>query len=385
MRILIKNGSLVLGSEILRKNLLIKDGSIESLTEKEPAADAILDVRGAFVAPGFIDIHVHGGGGHDFMEATPEAFLRATEHHLSHGTTALCPTTVSAPLPAIRKFLEAYQTAEASGLIRARMLGAHLEGPHLSTKKNGAQDARFLTLPVVSEYEALIGEFPFIKRITAAPEIPGVLDLADHLFRKGVQFSIGHSDARGSQIEEAIRHGFRSVTHLYNAMSAYGEFEGRKAAGVTEKALLEPDLYAELIGDLIHVPADLYQLAYQSKTSAKLILVTDALSPSGMPKGLFFLGEEDEGIRVDVREAAYIMGTNKLAGSLVTTDLLLKNALSLGIPLIDAVKMLTETPARLLGLEKTVGSLKKGLAADVVVFDDQGDIRHVICQGQVIK
>lgn len=385
MRILIQNGILVSGSEMIRKNLLLDQGQIREWTDAPVSADFVIDAANQYVVPGFIDIHLHGGGGHDFMEGTPEAFLAASTQHLMRGVTSQVPTSVSASPESLRKFLSAYRDTEKSGLLKARFLGAHLEGPHLSPQKNGAHPVMNLRAPDPEEYERLLAEFPFIRRITAAPELPGVCDLAKRLTPRGIQFSIGHSDAHGPEIDLAIQSGFTSVTHLFNAMSSYGLFRGRKEAGVAEKALLETRLYAELVGDLCHVPADLFRLAWRDKTADRLILVSDALSPAGAPPGSYFLGSGPGAVKIDVRDAAYLAGTETLAGSVASADRLLMNAVKIGIPFAEAVKMLTETPARLLQVSDRVGGITPGHEADVLVLDDRGEVRKVICRGKIIR
>lgn len=384
MRTLIKNGLLILPSAIEKKHLLLEDGIIQSITDELPKADQIIDATGLFVSPGFIDIHLHGGAGHDFMEGTIDAFQAISEYHLSNGTTTFVPTSISAPMEAQIRFLSGYRAADQSGKIRARMLGAHLEGPYLSEQKKGAHPREFLKNPDPKEYIRLIDDYPFIKRFTIAIELEGATRMGDYLFAHKINASIGHSLAYGRQITEAKQHGFTSVTHLYNAMNGFGEFEGKKAAGITEMTLIDPDLYAELILDLVHVPKELVQLAYRNKTADRLILVSDCLSPAGMQADSCFLGDEKNGFIVDVRDAAYLAGTQTLAGSIVSCNDLVRNAVKVGIPLFDAVKMVTLTPATLLGAEKIIGSIALGKAADLVLFNQNIEMKHIFVKGQKI-
>jgi N-acetylglucosamine-6-phosphate deacetylase len=273
----------------------------------------------------------------------------------------------------------------ASGLIRARILGAHLEGPYLSKLKAGAHNPAYLKDPDPAEYEKLVADHPCLLRMTAAPELAGAFALGEHLHRHGVNASCGHSDASASTVLSACDHGFTSVTHLYNAMSQTGERDGRKQGGVVEAALLDDRLYAEIIADLRHVPAELVWLGYRNKGREKLVAVSDCLSPAGMEAGRYRLGDAEHGTFVDVREAAFVAGTDKLAGSIVSSDQLLRNLISIGIPVVDAVWMLTKAPAALLGKSDVVGSIKIGGSADLVVFDEAGTVKHVVCQGVVIR
>jgi N-acetylglucosamine-6-phosphate deacetylase len=296
MRTLFIHGWLILPSGIQKKNLLMEDGIISALGEGTMDADEIVDVKGLYIAPGFIDIHLHGAGGHDFMEGSVEAFQAISDYHLFRGTTGIVPTAVSASLAGQIRFLDGYRKAQDSGLIRSRLLGAHLEGPYLSTVKSGAHDVQYLKNPDPNEYERLISDYPFIKRFTIAPELKGAMAMGRTLHDHGINASIGHSDAHGKEIAEAERNGFTSVTHLYNAMSSQGTYNGQKAAGVAEMALLLKNLYVELIADLKHVPPELILLTYQAKTADKMILVTDCLSPAGMKEGPFFIGEKTAGM-----------------------------------------------------------------------------------------
>lgn len=385
MRILLENGILISGSEMIRKNLLLDQGQVREWTDDSVAADLVIDVRHQYVVPGFLDIHFHGGGGHDFMEGTPEAFLAASTQHLMRGVTSQVPTSVSSSPEILRKFLTAYRDTQKSGLLKARFLGAHLEGPHLSPKKPGAHPVKNLRIPDPEEYERLFAEFPFIRRITAAPELPGVCDLARRFSPRGIQFSMGHSDSHGPEIDIAIQSGFTSVTHLFNAMSSYGPFRGKKEAGLAEKTLLETGLFAELVGDLCHVPKDLFRLAWKDKTADRLILVSDALSPAGAPPGAYLLGSGPDAVKIDVRDAAYLAGSDTLAGSVASADQLLMNAVKIGIPFPDALKMLTETPAKMLGVSDRIGSLAPGHDADILILDDRYAVRKVICGGKIIR
>ncbi len=385
MTIQVKNGLCILGSDLVKTDVLIDGGRFAALGQNLPGADVTLDAAGAYVAPGFVDVHVHGGGGRDFMEATPEAFRAATEHHLTHGTTALVPTAVSAPLADLERFLAACRAAMSSGSIRARILGAHLEGPYLSKHKAGAHNPAYLKDPDPAEYGKLVTDHPCLLRMTAAPELAGAFALGEHLRRHGVNASCGHSDASAQTVMAACDHGFSSVTHLYNAMSQAGERDGRKQGGVVEAALLDDRLYAEIIADLRHVPAELVWLGYKNKGREKIVAVSDCLSPAGMEAGRYRLGDAEHGIQVDVREAAFVAGTDKLAGSIVASDQLLQNLIAIGIPIVDAVWMLTKAPAALLGKSDSVGSIRIGGSADLVVFDETGAVRHVVCQGVVIR
>jgi N-acetylglucosamine-6-phosphate deacetylase len=381
----IVNGVVWLPSGPLRTKLWLNNDRIVAIGETLLHAEEIIDAAGLHVASGWIDIHLHGGGGADFMEGEIAAFQTVTDYHLAHGSTSQVPTAVSGSDAQIRRFLEGYRQAEASGLIRARLLGAHLEGPYLAKLRKGAHDEAVLRHPNPTEYLAWLTEYPFITRMTAAIELPGAHELGDCLRAHGVNASIGHSEAYGDEITQAVDHGFLSVTHLYNAMSSVQNINGKKAAGIAEMALFDDRLYVEVITDLVHVPKELVRLAYRAKTREKMIMVSDCLSPAGHPTGAHRLGTQASGIAIDVKDAAYLHGTNKLAGSVVAADQLVKNAVAIGIPLAEALEMMSLTPAKLLGVDAMLGSIAIGKQADLVFFDEAIDVLRVFVRGQEMK
>ncbi|MCK7486958.1 MAG: amidohydrolase family protein [Bacillus subtilis] len=338
----------------------MSDSQIIAIGNAAINPDEIIDAAGLNIASGWIDIHLHGGGGADFMDGDIAAFQTITDYHLRHGATGQVPTAVSGTDAQIRRFLEGYRQAEESGLMRARLLGAHLEGPYLAKQRKGAHDEAVLRDPEPMEYRAWLETYPFIARMTAAVELNGALALGDCLREHGVNASIGHSEAYGEEITTAVAHGFQSVTHLYNAMSSVQNVNGKKAAGIAEMALLDDRLYVEVIADLVHVPKELVRLAHRVKTSERMILVSDCLAPAGQSEGVFRLGSFASGIAIDVKDAAYLHDTNKLAGSVVAADQLIKNAVAIGIPLGEALEMMSLTPAKLLGIDEILRSSCRG-------------------------
>jgi len=382
---LIKNGLVLLPEGFRQIDLLFEEDNIINIGHNLTNYDTVIDAKSCYVIPGMIDIHVHGGGGHDFMEYSLEAYQNICDFHLSEGTTSIIPTAVSASNEHINQFLDSYIQAIDSPLVRSRLLGVHLEGPYLSPEKKGAHALKYLRNPEVKEYTDWIMNYPFIKRMTISPELDGALELGDYLASKGINASIGHSNAYAEKIKEAANHGFDSITHLYNAMSSVGQYLGSKSAGVSEMALLDSRLYVEIIADLKHVPVELVQLAYKNKTADKLILVTDCLSPAGMGEGHYFIGAKEDKMEIDVSDAAYLHGKSTLAGSIASVNTLLKNAVSIGIPLIDAIKMLTITPAKLLHVDNELGSIEVNKFADIIILNPQLDVVNVICKGKIVR
>ncbi len=385
MRILIRNGSLVLEDAIIQANLVIDDTLISAITDEDVKADVVMDATNKIVIPGMIDIHLHGGAGFDFMNTDPQAIQIITDYHLSHGATSQVPTTVSASDEAIEDFLKRYQKAVNSSKLNARLLGIHLEGPYLSEDKKGAHQLDQLKVPSISTMKRWIETFPFISRVTIAPELDRDFELGKFLNYFGINASIGHSNAYGHIIHEAIENGYTSFTHLYNAMSSVMSVDGKKEAGVAEMALLEKTTYAEIIADGHHVPKELIQLAYWIKTPDYLIGVSDCLSPAGSNESRYYLGSGDSAVEIVVNGAAYLKNERRLAGSIASVDDLLRMFVSMNIPLIDAVKMLSLSPAKLLKKDTEIGSIRVHKKADIVILDESMKVEHVLCNGRIWK
>lgn len=365
----------LLTPDSVEKNCCIKvTGSrIESIGTYPFALDGyeIIDAKGCYVSPGFIDIHTHGGGGHDFMDGTAEAYLEAARIHAKHGATTIYPTTVACSNETLEASLDAYEKALSMNTSGAQMPGIHLEGPYISKSQAGAIDPQYIKDPVPEEYQALIQKYPFIKRWTAAPELPGIKEFARYLKDNGVLFSIGHSDAFTSQAEAAFQNGAAHVTHLYSATSMVRRINAKRYSGVLEAAYLNDHMTVEIIADGMHLPKELIQLVYKIKGSGHTALITDSMRAAGCDPGPSILGSKKDGIPVIADEnVAWLPDRSAFAGSIATCDTLIRTMLdSAGIPLHEAVKMLTETPARVMGINNNKGSLKKGFDADIIIFD----------------
>lgn len=373
---MIKNATLILSGE---KILDIVEGDV--LIE-----DAIeIDAKGKYVAPGFIDLHVHGGGGHDFMDATVEAFHKIAEMHAKHGTTAMLPTTLTSDKGSILKTLSVYEEALASKTKGASFLGMHLEGPYFAQNQRGAQDPRYIRDPDRVEYTDILKQSSCITRWSAAPELKGCNEFGRYLTSKGILPSIAHTDATYEEVLEAHESGFSLITHLYSCMSGVTRRNGFRYAGVIESAYLIDDMNVEIIADGIHLPASLLKLVYKIKGPDKIILVTDAMRAAGMPDGESILGSKNNGLRVIVENGiARLPDSDSFAGSVATADQLIRTMVNLAeVPLIDAVKMMTATPAAIMNVDRTKGSLTKGKDADVVLFDENINISAVIIKGKI--
>lgn len=350
----------------------IKDGYIARVFPMDGVelhdGDGVLDVRGAIIAPGLIDLHLHGGGGADVMDGTAEAFASIARVHAQSGTTAIVPTTLTSSLQDLSAVLAAFSRVKKEITTGARLLGLHLEGPYFSPARRGAQDGRYIRNPDPGEYRELLDKYPEIIRVSAAPELPGGLELGRELRRRKILAAIGHSDATAEEVVQAIEAGYSHVTHLYLGMSGVKKINGYRCAGVIEAGLLYDDLTVELIADGKHLPPPLLKLVYKCKGPGRIALCSDALRPAAMPEGEYYLGAEGRGQKIRVKEGVAWLGDN-LAGSVVTGSRLVRNMVELaGVPLKEALQMMTATPARILRLDHFLGSLDPGKAADLVVL-----------------
>jgi N-acetylglucosamine-6-phosphate deacetylase len=367
--------------------ILIENGVIAEIREGDIDAPhaQVIEAAGHFVSPGFIDLHVHGGGGHDFMDGTAEAFTAIAQLHAQYGTTALTPTTLSCSREDLIECLEAYQLASSSGHSGAAFIGIHLEGPYLSPKQCGAQDPRYLRNPDPREYEALLAGFPCIKRWSAAPELPGALDFGAYCRSKGVLVSLAHTDAVYEEVWEAFEKGYTHATHLYSAMSGVTRRGTTRFAGAIESAYLIDGMTVEMIADGCHLPAPLLQLVYKIKGANKTALITDAMRGAGMPPGDSILGGHRNGLRVIIEDdVAKLPDRSAFAGSVATADRLVRNMVQLAaVPLAEAVAMMTSTPAAIMDIADRKGALVPGKDADIVVFDDSIHIQYTIVGGDI--
>jgi N-acetylglucosamine-6-phosphate deacetylase len=377
------NGRIITPDGIIEGgSVLWSEGIIREVnTESTPAANAIVtDAEGLFVAPGCIDMHVHGGDGHDFMEATPEAFDAIRYAHALHGTTSMLATLAVSPQSVIGRCVEICDFGLSKGK-GAQLLGLHLEGNYINPLYKGAQDPTYITNPDPEEYIPLLNRTECIRRWSAAPELPGATDFARYARLKGVLIALAHTAADYKAVQEGYQAGFTHATHFYNAMSGVHKEGIYKHEGTIESVLVNDGITIELIADGIHVPPVLLRLAWKVKGTARTALVTDAMSASALigdnayhcvfnPPTII----EDGVCKMADRSA--------LAGSIATFDHLLRTMVQqAGVPLTEAVRMASETPARILGIEERKGSLNVGKDADIIVFDNDIHIRHTFIGG----
>ena len=360
-----------------------------------PKNGKIFDAQGLYVAPGFIDIHVHGGGGKDVMDADPLSLAQIAATHAAGGTTSLLLTTSTAPLPRIRDALDAIEAAGRTAKTTTRILGAHLEGPYINPNYAGALNSEFIREPRKSEYLPILRKYRCIKRMTFAPELPGALELARELKSRGIVASIGHSGANYQEILKAIEVGCTHVTHMFSAMSGIKRIKGYRVTGIIESTLLLDELTTELIADGHHLPPSLLKLVVKSKGLDKVCLVTDAMAAAGLGPGNYTLGGLKVIVERDVPKTfeqippvnsyvARLEDRSAFAGSVATMNSLVHNIVRLGIlPLQEAIKLVTISPAKILNLSH-LGTLAPGAKADIVLFDEDLRVMMTIVDGRVV-
>ncbi len=336
-----------------------------------------IDLEGNYLAPGFVDLHLHGAVGRDTMEGTPEAFRAICDYHASGGTTSLLLTTATAPLPRILEVLRAVRSSMPEV---KQIRGVHVEGPFLSPQRAGAQSVEFLREPDAEAVGELLEYSDVIRRVTLAPELPGALAAIEQFAAHGIAVSGGHSDAWDEEAQVAFERGMRHVTHTFNCMSSARRRGAERVAGLLEFALSEPEIVCELIADGRHVSPTLMRMLYRAKGAGGICLVTDATAGAGLPEG----SEFQLAGRACVTEqgACWLADRSALAGSAARMiDLVRVMVREVGVPLHEAVMMATLNPARALG-SGTKGRIAAGADADFVVLSPALEVRQTFVGGE---
>jgi len=369
-------------TEIPDAAILMRDGVIESVTPRSavrlPDGATEIQALDKTATPGFLDVHIHGAGGHDVMEGTEEALKTVACTIASHGTTSFVATTVTASPESICRASEGIAGYIAQQHLtceqKAEALGIHFEGPFLSPVRRGVHPQEFLTLPSAELLEKFVDAARGNAQIlTIAPELLGAMPCIDAARKAGLVVAIGHTDANYEQARAAIARGAHHAVHVYNAMRPFSH----RDSGVIGAVLTAPEVTAELIADGVHVDETAMRLLLQAKGAAGVILVSDGISATGMPDGKYTLGT----FAVTVSGGVCRNAEGKLAGSTLTLDRGLRNIVNLGIPLADALRMLTLNPATLLGIEFKKGSLRAGADADLLLLDRQLNVTRVWTRG----
>ena len=354
-------------------------GKITDVREQTRASvKDVVDLQGNYLAPGFIDLHVHGAIGRDMMEASVEAFQSICDYHASGGTTSLLLTTTTAPLDTIVDVLKAVRDCGRND----RIAGVHVEGPFISKVKRGAQQEKFIQDPIAEAVDELLAHADVIKRITLAPELPGALPAIEKFRAKGISVSGGHSDAWDEEARAAFDLGMRSVTHTFNCMSSARRRGFSRVAGLLEFALAEPAINCELIADGHHVSPTLIKMLYWAKGGSGISLVTDATPGAGLPEGSrFALYDNDCIVEGGV---CLLADRSALAGSASRMiDLIRTMVHHVKVPLLEAIAMATTNPAAAIGLENK-GRIAVGADADFVVLSPKLEVLKTFSVGEKI-
>lgn len=382
---LFSNARLIFPDRIAsRGSLRVEAGRITAVSTEPLRADEseeVIDVAGRFLAPGFIDLHIHGAVRRDAMEATDDAFRDICRYHASGGTTSLALTTVTTTSERILAALGAVQRYRRQAPEGAQVLGTHVEGPYFSREKPGAHPLHLIRHPHRAEYEQWLAYADDITQMTIAPELPGAPELIQEVERLGIRASGGHSDAWDDEAAEGFARGMRQVTHTFNCMSTTRKRGPFRAGGLLEFALGEPEILCECIADGCHVSPTLLRMLYQAKGPDGIALVTDAAAGAGLPENTQFrIGEIDGVVRGDV---ALTADGHALCSSTATMIRLVRNMVKLvGAPLYEAVRMATLSPARAQRLEKTKGILAEGADADLVILTDDLEVAATYIAGR---
>lgn len=385
----ILNGNVVFEEEVKKADIHITDGKIGFVGKDDRISkDAkVIDADGLYVLPGFIDIHVHGGGGSDFMDLTEESFLNSVSTHAYHGTTSIMPTTLTAPAEKIEEFLNLYNKMKERPL-DASLLGVHLEGPFLSPNQTGAQNRDLLCIPTAENVGFLKKYTDIIKRIDIAPELEGGLETGKYFSENGCLVSIGHSDALFESVKQALENGFSHVTHIHCASPWARKINEKVQAGIPEAAYLFDDMSFELIGDGLHIAPQTIEMAVKFKKKYKVSLVTDAMRASGTDVTESYLGAVCPENRVIIEGGvAKLPDRSSFAGSIATMDKVFFNALhNTNLSIVKVCELTSLASAVLLGVDGKKGSIANGKDADFVIADiSDSEIKYVLSMGRIIR
>lgn len=342
-----------------------------------------------YIAPGYVDIHNHGAMGHDYMEASEDAFRIIADHLTGRGVTSAQCTTVSAPLPQLEQFLEAYRQYQKDvDQLRCRYIGIHVEGPYIAPAAKGAHQLNTLLVPASDGYDWILENRDIIREITVAPELNGMPDMIRQLTNASIVVSGGHDAAEPEDIEKAVANGMSHCTHIYCAMSTLHKTQGHRRHGLCEYAMTHDTITAEMIADNHHTPPLLAQMIYNAKGADRLCVVSDAIAPAGLPETdqLYCLGTGEECTKVRVEDGvAMVEDRSCYAGSVQSLDQMVKNLVfSCGVPLADAIRMATLTPAKVIGLDEECGSIEPGKRADLCILDGSLNVLETVIAGQIV-
>ena len=387
------NAKLITDSGVVPDGMVVvREDRIDYAGPRREVPDGadVVDAGGLYLAPGFVDIHIHGGAGSDFMDAEDADIETVFRYHAAHGTTSLCPTTATAPLDEILASLDTIARYRNGPQSFGRALGAHIEGPYLAMTKRGCHLPQFVRNPEEREWKKILERGP-VASMTLAPELPGARALVEELHGRGANANAGHSEALYQEVEEAADWGVRHVTHLYCAMTDAMNNRWRgtpnpRSGGIVEAVYLDDRLSSELITDGKHLSPEMLKLAFRNKGYEKLAIVTDAMRGAGMPDGEYAFGPR-HGMRATVRNGeARVPDGTALASSVFPMNEMVRVFCQLaGCPLWQAVRMASLTPAQIVHRDDQIGSLAPGKFADLLIIDEQVHVQATYIGGRCVE
>ena len=386
---IIRNGNIIKDREIFKADIKVSNGKIIELGENL-SDDEVIDADGMYVCPGCVDIHTHGGGGGDFMDADDEAFVNALDFHCKNGTTSLLATSVTAPVERIENMLGVVRRYMKTEQSNCRVLGAHIEGPYLSLKNKGAQHESYLRIPARDPYDFILRNKDVIKTVTIAPEIDGAAEMIAKLTGNDIVVCGGHDAAEKESIIPAIEAGLSHCTHLWCAMSAAVVRENIRRPGLLEMGLSDDRLTVEIIADNHHMSPEMVRIVYKCKGPEKMCIVSDSLRAGGMPEDgkQYLLGAkyDENAQRFIVSDGvACLPDKSRLAGSIQPLSQMVKNMVfDAKIPLVDAFEIASLTPAKVIGEDNKIGSLHPGKMADICILDKNLDVKMTILSSRIV-
>lgn len=381
------NGRVIGPHGVLEQHcVVIENGKIKQVAPTSqvlwPEDAQVIDAGNNFVAPGFVDMHVHGALGRDAMDGTVEALAQIAKFHVTGGTTAMTPTTTTHSSEKITAALQAIGDAIGHDFGGAQIIGAHVEGPYISRERSGAQPSRFIRDPSLTEYVPWLEREGLVTQMTLAPELPGALELIDALLEREILPSGGHTAASYEEVHAGVDRGLCHATHLFNCMSSATKSGPFRLPGALETFLADERVMVELIADGKHVHPELMRLAVRAKGVDKVCLITDATAGAGLEKGTRFLVGNTEAIVGD--GVGMTADGSSLAGSVSTMIQMVRNMVQLvGVSLPDAVRMASLNPARALGIGGRKGSIEPRKDADIVVFSGNFEVLKTMVGGRV--
>lgn len=385
----ITNGRVLADGKLQKDWAVVIDGgkiSYAGPAKKAPKADQAVDATGLTVVPGFIDLHIHGGAGSDFMDATLQDYCAIANYHAKGGTTAWMPTTATDRHENVMAALRTIRQAKEQKLAGPDILGAHVEGPYLTLSKCGCHDADLVRPPRDDEARDYLKNADIVGRITIAPDLPGALPFIRELAGQGVLVSGGHSEATYSLMMEAIEAGMRMVTHLYSAMSSILKAGPFRSGGMLEATMLDDRLASELIADGKHVPPELLKLALKAKHPDTLCFTTDAMRGAGAPDGMYtFGGKSGTKAIVENGVARNLLNTGFASSTVQMVDLARNGVQIAGLSFAESIRRCSEVPARIAGVFERKGSIEVGKDADIVLLDERSwQVTQTLVAGQVV-